>query len=165
MQQCAIALLVMLFNRGYEAETVSELREALFLCGLREALIHIGPLVVLTLGGCLQVLSGISDAVQLLEPQLRMLLLVVRRLQEQRSDLFVAFLLRLRSEVGILIACLRFAGECLHQILLSLCACILILFHHVSPFVLYSYHHYTSFAKGRRRPASEFIKSFEFLVH
>ena len=137
VQQCAIALLMMLLDRSDEAETLSELREALFLCGLREALVHIGPLVVLALGRCLQVLCGIPDAVQLLEPELRVLLLVVCGLQEQRSDLLVAFLLRLRREVGILVARLRFTGECLHQVLLGLCACILILFHHVPPFIIY----------------------------
>ena len=80
VEQGAVALLVMLFNGGHKAELGGQLREALLVGGLREALVHIGPLVVFALGGVEQVLRRIADAVHLLEPHLGVLLLVVSRL-------------------------------------------------------------------------------------
>ena len=102
------------------AELRSKLREALRFRGLRKALIHVGPLVVLAVCRCRKVLCGAADAAQLLEPHLRMLLLVVRGQQEQCCNLLEAFLLRLRSKVRILVSRLGLTGKCRLQILLRL---------------------------------------------
>ena len=103
LQQGAIALLMVLLHSGDETETGGQLMEALLLGGLGEAVIHIGPLVVLALGGGQQVLCGIAQQTQLLEPQLGVLLLVVGSLQEQSGDLLKALLLGNGCEIGILI--------------------------------------------------------------
>jgi hypothetical protein len=70
--------------------------------------------------------SGVANALQLLEPELSVLLLVVGGLQEQSGDLLEAFLLGLGCEIGVLVPCLRFACVCLPQVLLGLGACVLI---------------------------------------
>ena len=71
-----------------------------------------------------QILGGIADAVELLEPHLGVFLLVVGGLQEQGSDLLIAFLLGLGGKVGVLVAGLRLAGESGLQILLGLGTCV-----------------------------------------
>lgn len=88
----AIALLMMALNLTDHAEAGCQLREALCLGRLGKAVIHVRPLVVFTLGSRGKIFGRIADACQLLEPQLGMLLLVVRRFEEQRRDLLVAFL-------------------------------------------------------------------------
>ena len=72
VQQGAVALFVMLFNGSHQAEPGSQFGEALFLSRLGKAVIHIGPFVIFARGGGFQVVGGIADAVQLLEPQLGM---------------------------------------------------------------------------------------------
>ena len=69
-----------------------------------------------------QVFGRVAQLAQCLEPQLGVLLLVIRSLQENRSDLLIAFLLGNGSKIGILVASLRLAGKRGHQILLSLAA-------------------------------------------
>ena len=64
-----------LLDSGYAAELRSQLGEALLISGLGKSIVHVGPLVVLTLCGGGQVLGGGADALQLLEPKLCMLLL------------------------------------------------------------------------------------------
>ena len=82
-QQLAVAFLVMLFNGGNQAEFGGQLREALLLGGLGKAFVHIGPFVVFALGGMKQVLRRIADALELLEPHLGMLFLVLGGFEEQ----------------------------------------------------------------------------------
>ena len=48
IEQSAVAFLVVLFNLGYKSELLSELVKALLLGCLCEALIHISPLVILS---------------------------------------------------------------------------------------------------------------------
>ena len=93
VQQRTVALLVVLLNGGHQTEAGSQLREALLLGGLGETVVHIRPLVVLALSGRQQVLRRVADALQLLEPQLGVFLLVFGGVQEQRGDLLVAGLL------------------------------------------------------------------------
>ena len=51
VQQCAVALFVVLFDLRDEAEALCQLREALFLGSLGKVLIHIRPFVVFACGG------------------------------------------------------------------------------------------------------------------
>lgn len=82
-QQLAVAFLVMLFNGGNQAEFCGQLRESLFFRGLGKAVVHVGPLVIFALGGVQQVLGGIADALELLEPHLGMLFFIFGSLEEQ----------------------------------------------------------------------------------
>ena len=129
VQQGAVTLLVVLLDGGHQTEPLRQLVEALLLGGPGKALVHIRPLVVLALSGRQQVLRCVADAVELLEPELRVLLFVLRSFEEQRRDLLVAVLLGLRSKTGVLAARLGFAGKRRHQVLFRLCAFVLILFH------------------------------------
>ena len=120
VQQGAVTLLVVLLDGGHTTELGGQLGEALGLCSLGKAFLHIGPLIVLACGGSGQVLGGGADAVQLLEPQLGVLLLVLGCLQEEGGNLLKAFLLGLRGEVGVLVAGLALASEGGVQVLLGL---------------------------------------------
>ena len=95
MQQCAVSLLVMLLNGGHHPEFHGKLMKALLLRCFRKLRVHLGPLVVLAFRRVLQILLRLPDSVQLLEPELCMLLLIVRCLLEDRCHLFEAVLLRL----------------------------------------------------------------------
>ena len=101
-------------------DPVEQLRDMFktFLAGfLGKGGVHIGPLVVFALGRVLQVRSGIRDAVvQQLEPDFRVLLLVVGRLQKQRRDLLIALFLGFGCIVRIFVARLAFAGKSRHQV-------------------------------------------------
>ena len=118
VQQGAVALLVGLLDGGNTAELLGQSMEALFFGVLSHAVIHIGPLVVLALSGVQQVLGGVAQLAQSLEPQLGVLLLC--GLQEQRGDLLIAGLLGNGGEVGVLVPGLGFACESLPQVLLGL---------------------------------------------
>ena len=124
VQQGAVTLLVMLLDGGHTTELGGQLGEALGFGGAGKAFVHVGPLVVLACGGSGQILGGGADAVQLLEPQLGMLLLVLGGLQEEGGNLLKALFLSLRGEVGVLVACLALASKGGVQVLLGLCASI-----------------------------------------
>ena len=59
---------------------------------------------------------------QRLEPQLGVLLLVGRSLLKDGGDLLKAVLLGLRCKIGVLVARLRFACKCGHEVLFGLAA-------------------------------------------
>ena len=120
VEQRAVALLMVAFDLADQAEACGQLREALFFGGLGKAGVHIRPLVVLALGGGLQILRRVADALKLLEPELRVLLFVLGGLEEERGDLLKTLLFRNGREIGILVSGLRFAREGLHQIFLRL---------------------------------------------
>ena len=109
-----------LFNRGDKAELRGELDEPFFFRRLRESFVHVGPLVILTLGGGEKVRVRLADSVELLEPHLRVLAFVLRRLEEERRNLLVSFLLRDRREIRKLVARARFARERRFKVLLRL---------------------------------------------
>jgi len=62
------------------------------------------------------------SALQELEKPLGVLLLLVRRLLEDRLDLDKSVLLRLRCEVRVAVSRLRFPGERLQQVFLRSCS-------------------------------------------
>ena len=137
VQQSTIPLLVMLLHCGNQTETLGQLREAFFLSRLGKALVHVRPLVILSFCSGGQILGRVANALQFLEPQLGMLLLVFSRLQEQSSNLLKPLLLCYRGKVGVLIPCLGFSCKGFPQVLLRLGAGILgALLHHAPSFQL-----------------------------
>ena len=111
LEEGTVAFFMALFDGGDHAELLGEGGKAFSLGGLREVFVHVGPFVVLAVGGSLQVGSGVADTVEFLEPQLGVFLLVVGSLEEQVCNLFKTILLGATGEVGVLVAGLRFACE------------------------------------------------------
>ena len=62
---------MVLFNGGYQAETLGQRMETFLIGSFGKAIVHIRPLVVLTLSGGEKVFCGVANAVQFFEPQLR----------------------------------------------------------------------------------------------
>ena len=127
LQQCAVSFFVVSFHLRDQTEFFRQLREALFLGGLGKSVVHIGPLVVFAGRGGSQVLLGIADPLQLLEPHLRVLFFVFRGLQEQSRDLLIAFLFGDGGKISVFISGLRFPRKRRFQILFGLGAGIFML--------------------------------------
>ena len=104
LEEGAVAFFVHLFDCGDFAELGGERGKAFFFGGLGEAFVHVRPFIVFTVGGCLQVLGGVADAFEFLEPQLCVFFFVVGCFLEQGCDLFEAVLLGAAGEVGVLVA-------------------------------------------------------------
>ena len=83
---------MVLFNGGYQAETLGQRMETFLIGCFGKAVVHIRPLVVLTLSGGEKIFGSVANAVQLFEPQLGVFLLIISGFEEQRRDLLVAFL-------------------------------------------------------------------------
>ena len=120
--QLVVALLVGLLDGTDAAELGGDLLEALGLGGLGEALVHVGPLVVLTGGGVLEVGQRVGHVtvVEVLEPELGVLALVAGGLREDVGDLDVALLLGGLGVVAVLHGSLRLAGKGGLEVLLGL---------------------------------------------
>ena len=131
----------MLFNGGYQAETLGQLMETLLVGGFGKAVVHIRPLVVLALSGGEKIFGGVADAVQFFEPQLGVLLFVFGGFEEQRRDLLVAFLLGLRCKIGVLVACLGLTGKGSHQVFFGLSTCVFCFFHGRCSFQFFCFHY------------------------
>ena len=82
LQQCSVALLVMLLDSTYHAELAGKSLETFGLGCLCEILVHVCPLEVLAVCGCLEVVGCLSDSLELLEPHLGMLFLILCCLEE-----------------------------------------------------------------------------------
>ena len=136
-QQGTIAFFMVLFNVSHQTELRRQFLKAFFFGSLGKASVHIRPLVVLTVSGILQVGGGIADALQLLEPHLGVLFLVVSGLQEEGCDLLEAFLLGLGGKVGVLVPGLGLTGKSRLQILLRLGTCV---FAHLAYLLKYNSH-------------------------
>ena len=111
---------MVLLDGGHATELGGQFGEALGFGGAGKAFVHVRPLVVLACGGSGQILGGGADAVQLLEPQFGVLLLVLGGLQEEGGNLLKALLLGLRGEVGVLVAGLALTSKGGVQVLLGL---------------------------------------------
>ena len=111
VQQGAVTLFVMLFNGSHQAEPGSQFGETLFLSRLGKAVIHIGPFVVFTAGGSLQVFCSIADALEFFEPNLGVSFFVRSRFFEDSGDLLETFFAGDTGKVVIFIASLRFTGK------------------------------------------------------
>ena len=116
-QELAVALLVLLLDGAHHLELLRDLLEPLLAGLASHASVHVRPLEVLAGGGIRQVLHGRRHpAVEVLEPDLRVLLLVRRGLLEDLGDLHVAVLLGFGRIVGVLVASLRLAREGLLEV-------------------------------------------------
>ena len=106
LDQSAITLFVMLLDRADHTEFRGDLEEAFALGDLGEMLIHIGPFVVLAIGGIEKILDGgwDSTAMEIFEPELGVLFLVLGGFHEDGSDLLVAFFLRFGGVIGVFVA-------------------------------------------------------------
>ena len=111
-EQLAVTLLMLLLNLTHLVKEIGDVIETFFPRILGERGVHVGPFIILTVGSVFQILCRAADAVEQLEPNLGMLLLVLGRLQKQLGDLLVPVLLRLGGEVGVLVAGLRLTGKC-----------------------------------------------------
>ena len=117
LQELAVALFVLLLDLAHHAELGRDLLESFFFRFLRHAGVHVRPLVVLAGRGVGEILYGRGHPVmQVLEPDLRMLLLVGRGLLEDLGDLHIAILLGLGRVIGVLVASHGLAGESLLEV-------------------------------------------------
>ena len=103
-QKGTVTLLVLLLDLAYPLKEGGQLVKALGPGGLGHFFVHRGPLFVLAGGGSHQIGGSVTDAVQRLEPQLGVLLLIVGGLQEKSGDLLIPFLLGLAGKIGLLVA-------------------------------------------------------------
>ena len=90
-KELAVALLVMLFDLRDKSEFRRKSAKAFPFRRLRKRCVHIGPLVILAFRRVQKIIRRIPETAELLKPQLRVLLLVVGRLEEDRGDLLVSF--------------------------------------------------------------------------
>ena len=122
LEELLVTGFVMLFDLADHAEFGGDFLEAFFFGDRGEGRIHIGVFVVLAFGGRLEVLDGGGDIaiMEILEPELGVLFLVLGGFEEDGGDLLVAFFLGLGSEIGVFVAGLRLPGECCQQALLGL---------------------------------------------
>ena len=130
-QEQIVPCLMLLLDVGDLLEELRDFLEAFLPRDLREPGIHARPLVMLARGRRLEVRRGIADALDKLEPDFSVLLLVARRLLENARDLLIAVFFRLRGVIGVLVARLGFAGERRPKILFGFRA---FQFHCFSPF-------------------------------
>src|SRR5690606_37455866 len=110
LEKLAVPCVMSLLDLCDHPELLCKSGKALFFRILRKAFIHIGPLVVFTVGSAEQVLRRVPQYSKRLEPELCMLLLVIGGLFEYGSDLLISFLPRYRGEIGVLVPCHGFAG-------------------------------------------------------
>ena len=132
-KELAIAFFVFFFDLADHFEQGSDPREAFFLSGLGETVIHIGPFIVFAVSGSFQVFNGGRNftTMQKFEPNLRMFFFVARSFFKNGSDLVIAFLLGLGSEICVLVPGLRLTGKSGLQVGFGLCT--FNVFHVVSP--------------------------------
>ena len=128
VEQGKIALFVLALDLADLFKQEGDVVEPLFPRLLGEARVHIRPFVVLAGSrvGKVFLRRGDVAAVQQLEPDLGVLLLVVGRLLKQRRDLHEAVLFGLARVVGVLVARLRFARKSRLQVCFRLVPSILL---------------------------------------
>ena len=134
-RKSAVTFAMILFCISDAGHGASDLTKSLSLGGCCKGWIHRLPLILLALGCVLQVFKRGRDntcreghgdfdlsALEKLKETLRVFLLLVCGLLEDRGDLFKAFLLRLSGPVGIFVASCGLSDESLQQILFCLCS-------------------------------------------
>ena len=126
LQQSAVAFFVVLFDGSNHAELGGQFREAFLFGSFGEAFIHVGPFVVFAGSSSGQVGSGVTDAVQFLEPHFRMFFFVICGLQEECRNLLIAFLLGYGCEIGVFVSGTGFAFKCGVEVFLRLGACVFV---------------------------------------
>lgn len=115
---------MVLFYLCHHLKLGSDFFESFCMSLFCHALVHIGPLAVLTLSCCQEVLGCALylAAHEVLEPQFGVFLLVGCCLLKDVGYLHITVFLGLAGKVGVLVAGLRFACECFPQILLGFCS-------------------------------------------
>ena len=123
-QQLAVAVFVLTLDLSHFFKQESQVVKALFLGVLRHLGIHIGPLVILALGGVQQVVgrAGNGVAVQRLEPQLGVLLLIGSGLFKDLCNLNITVFARFGCIERVLVAGLALTGKRGPQIFFGFCS-------------------------------------------
>lgn len=105
LEQLAVTLLMMTLYLADSAEFACDFGEALLVGLACHTIVHVGPLVVLTLCGVLEIghCVGYLAAVEIFVPELGVLLLVVGCLLEDGCYLLITVLACLRCEVCIFV--------------------------------------------------------------
>ena len=113
LKELPVTLFMSFLDRAHALEKECNLVESFFPGSLCEAVIHVGPLEVLAVGGIQEILLGRRhlSAVQELEPYLRVFLLVLGSLFEQLAYLDITILGSLRGIIEVLGVCLALARE------------------------------------------------------
>lgn len=116
-----VALLVEALDLRDELKSRGDGGKAFLPGYLGEIRIHLGPLIMLARCGVRQIVNcaGYAAAVQLLEPELRVLLLIRGRFLKDPRDLHVAILFCLGGIIGVLVARLALSCEGGHEIRLG----------------------------------------------
>ena len=127
-----------LLNLSNQTELCSKLLEAFLFRYLSEVLVHLCPLVVLSVRCRLQVLLGVSNTAakscKLSEPHLSVVLFIRGSVIKELGNLLISVFSCLGCIVVVLISCLCFARKRFPQILLCLCS--LVIRHNLSSFTL-----------------------------
>ena len=110
-------------NGSNTFELISNFIEAFFAGFNRHTFIHVGPLEILTISSIFKICHGVAHfpSIKILVPEFSMFLLVGSRFFKDLANLYVTIFLSFRSEVSVLVTCLRFTCKSLLQI--SLCFC------------------------------------------
>lgn len=122
IEKLAVTLFMMTFDSANLTEFGCNSRETFLFGFAGHTVVHICPLIVLSLGSVAKIIqsSGNVVSVEHLEPEFSVLFLVVGSFFKDSCDLLEAILTGFRGIVGILVACLRFSGISLAEILLGL---------------------------------------------
>ncbi len=118
VQKCTITLLVVPFYLAYPTKLPGKRHEALFFRLLGKTVVHIRPLIILTLGGMQQInRCVIAYTAKSLTPQARMLALVFSSLAKYRGNLLKPVARSHIGEICIFVSGHALSGKRLLQIL------------------------------------------------
>ena len=115
-----VSRIVLFLNLADSIKEAGNLVKAFLTCHTGKLGVHARPFLIFSGGGSSKILLCVADAAHKFEPDLRMCLLVNRRLIENVCDLDIAVFLRLRCLKEILRMRLRFTGKCGPEIFLGL---------------------------------------------
>ena len=104
-QELAITRFVLTLNGTDQGKFLGYLVEAFLTCLAGHAVVHVRPLEVLAIGGVFQIVDGVTNrtTIQLLVPQLGVLLLIGSCLLEDAGNLHITVLLCTGSKIGVLV--------------------------------------------------------------
>lgn len=116
--ELAVSFLVFLFNGGHHLKQSGDFGKSFFPCGFGEAGIHVGPFVVFTGGGVVEVCQsrGNIPVVEELEPDFCVFLFVVCRFFKEVCYLIVTLFSGFAGVIGVLVSCLGFPRKSGKQI-------------------------------------------------
>ena len=109
----------MLFDLRDKSELRRKSLKAFPFRRLRKRCVHIGPFVILAFRRVQKIIRRIPETAELLKPQLRVLLLVIRGPLKQLGDLLESLLFCNRRKIGVLTPRLSLTGKRRVKILLG----------------------------------------------